>query len=285
LCGRVLTRRATPIAGAVIRLPGAGRQVETDSDGGFELHGLPDESALVRISADGFASESAQVALARGEIDTLTVYLNGLPYLQNCRITTHVYGRGWPPEPLRFCTLTAAAGDVDGGTDIDSVWVEIPATGTLKRLPFDSDQQLYVQTVWASDLPGQGLDTLVGQKVRFMAADYESAVATCTLPGVTRIIDELPEPRFPSGGADTLSGDTLFEWYRFDRGFSVRYHGQIVRIEGGSPAGIAAEFDTPDTVHLFNSAQLDSGDYYWTIEAIDGFGNSSRSAEEVFHAR
>jgi len=285
ISGRVLTRRASGIAGALVSLPGIGRFVETDADGEFELHELPEESAWVRISADGFASDSAQVALARGEIDTLTVYLNGLPYLQGCRITTHVYGRGWPPEPLKFCTLTAGAGDIDGGTDVDSVWVEIPATGTLERLPYNSDQKQYVQTVWASDLPGQLLDTLVGQRVRFNVADYQSAVVTCSLPGVTRIINELPEPHFPAGGADTLSGDTLFEWYRFNRGFSVRYHGQIVRIEGGTPAGIAAEFDTPDTVHLFNSAQLDSGDYYWTIEAIDGFGNSSRSAEEVFHAR
>ena len=242
ISGRVLTRRATPIAGARVSVPGVGRLI-------------------------------------------VTAYLNGLPYLQNCKLTTHVYGRGWPPEPLEFCTLTATAGDIDGASDVDSVWVEIPAIGSSERLSYDSDSRVYVQTLRAADLPGEGLDTLVGQEVRFNVADLESTVAACTLSGVSRIIYDLPEPAFPSGGVDTLSSDTLFTWYRFDHGFGVRYHGQIVRIEGGSPAGIAAEFDTPDTALLVNSGLLNSGDYYWTIEAIDGFGNSSRSAEEVFHAR
>ena len=285
ISGRVLTRRATPIAGARVSVPGVGRLIVTDSAGDFELHGLPEENPWVYVTAEGYASESARVALAKGEIDTLTAYLNGLPYLQNCKLTTHVYGRGWPPEPLEFCTLTATAGDIDGASDVDSVWVEIPAIGSSERLSYDSDSRVYVQTLRAADLPGEGLDTLVGQEVRFNVADLESTVAACTLSGVSRIIYDLPEPAFPSGGVDTLSSDTLFTWYRFDHGFGVRYHGQIVRIEGGSPAGIAAEFDTPDTALLVNSGLLNSGDYYWTIEAIDGFGNSSRSAEEVFHAR
>jgi hypothetical protein len=285
ISGRVLTRRATPIAGAEVRVPAAGRFLQADSDGSFDLRGLPEETAWVYVSADGYSSESARVALTRGVVDTVNAYLDGLPYLQNCRLTTHVYGRGWPPEPLKFCTLTATAGDVDGASDVDSVWVEIPAIGFSQRLPYNSDERLFMQTLWAENLPGQALDTLVGQEVRFYVTDLESTVAACTLPGITRIITTLPEPAFPSGGLDTLSSDTLFAWRRFDRGFGVRYHGQVVRIEGGSPAGVAAEFDTPDTTLLVNSAQLNSGDYYWTIEAIDGFGNSSRSTEELFYAQ
>jgi hypothetical protein len=281
--GRVLTRRATPIAGARVNVPAAGRIVQTDSDGGYDLRGLPEETAWVYVTADGYSPESARVVLTRGVVDTVTAYLDGLPYLQNCRLTTHVYGRSWPPEPLRFCILTASAGDVDGASDVDSVWVEIPAIGFSQRLPYNSDEKLFRQTLWAEDLPGQALDTLVGQEVRFYVTDLESTVAACTLSGITRIITDLPEPAFPSGGLDTLSSDTLFTWRRFDHGFGVRYHGQVVRIEGGSPAGVAAEFDTPDTNLLVNSAELNSGDYYWTIEAIDGFGNSSRSAEELFH--
>jgi len=113
----------------------------------------------------------------------------------------------------------------------------------------------------------------------------ESTAATVTVAGITRIITDLPEPVFPSGGMDTLSSDTVFSWYRFDHGYAVHYHGQVVRVQGGSPAGIAAEFETADTTWLFDVSQLESGDYYWTVEAIDGFGNSSRSAEELFHAR
>jgi len=284
ISGRVFTRRATPIPGASVYLPGMGRFATTDSAGSFDLHGLPEENAWVYFRADGYAPESVLVSLAKGVVDTLTVYLDGLPYLLNCSVTTHVYGRSWPPKPLKFCRLTAAAGDLDGASDVDSVWVEIPAIGYSQRLPYDSDRKLFVQTLWDRDLPGEELDTLVGQEVWFCVVDLESKLTVCTLPGVCRIITELPEPAFPSGGLDSLSSDTLFSWQRFDPGFGVSYHGEIVRIEGGSPTGVAAEFDTPDTAMLVNSSQLATGDYYWTIEAIDGFGNSSRSAEELFHA-
>ena len=285
ISGRVLTRRATPISAARVSVRSAGRAVETDSTGSFELRGLPDESTWVFIAADGYAAESARVALAKGEIDTVTSYLNGLPFVQNCRLTTHVYGRGWPPEPLEFCTLEATAGDVDGEADLDSVWVEIPAIDCSERLSYNSDDKLFVQTLWAEDLPAQSLDTLVGQEVRFHVVDMESTAAMVTVSGITRIMTDLPEPAFPSGGLDTVSTDTVFSWYRFDHGYAVHYHCEVVRIQGGSPAGVAARFDASDTTWLFDSSLLDSGDYYWTVEAIDGFGNSSRSAEEVFHAR
>src|SRR5512138_3011789 len=78
ISGRVLTRRATPLAGAMVGLPSAGRRIETDSNGRFELLGLPDESAWVYVSADGYAAESVRLGLARGVIDTVTTYLNGL---------------------------------------------------------------------------------------------------------------------------------------------------------------------------------------------------------------
>ncbi|HTW92916.1 MAG TPA: carboxypeptidase-like regulatory domain-containing protein [bacterium] len=285
ISGRVLTRRATPIAAARISIPASGRVVETDSAGNFDLRELPAESAWVFVTAQGYAAESSRLALVKGEIDTMTTYLDGLPYLQNCRVTTHVYGRDWPPEPLKFCTLSAMAGDNDGEADVDSVMVQIPAVGYSQRLNYNPDEMMFTQTLYSTDLPGQSLDTLVGQSVRFCVVDMESTEAEVTLDGITRIMTDLPEPAFPSGGLDTLSQDTTFSWYRFDHGFGVTYHGELVRIVSGSPAGVAADFDAADTTWRFQSSLLDSGDYYWTIEAIDQFGNSSRSAEELFHAK
>ena len=283
--GRVLTRRASPIVGARVSIPCAGRLIETDSAGVFDLRGLPEESAWVFITADLYAADSARVALAKGEIRTINAYLNGLPFLQNCRVATHVYGRGWPPDPLQFSTLSATAGDADGTADIDSVWVEIPDMGYSQGLSYDPEERAFVKTLWTKDLPGQSLNALAGQAIRFNVADIESTVATVTVIGITRIITDLPQPSFPIGGVDTLADDTTFLWRRFDRGYAVRYRAEVVRVLSGSPAGVAAEFETADTTWRFAASLLDSGEYYWTVEAIDEFGNSSRSAEELFYAR
>lgn len=284
--GRVLTRRATGIANAEVLVPAAGRVARTDSAGSFGLYGLPDGLLKFQLAADGCVAESVVVALERGRIDKLDVYLDGLPYVQDCRFTTHRQGRDWPPNPLTYCRFTATASDADGETDIDSVWVEIPAVGYARRLDYDPDRQLFTRTLAALLLPGQSLETLMGQSVLFKVADQESAVVQAPPCYLSRIIEYLPEPVFPSGWADTLRGDTTFIWHRFDHGFWVSYHCEIVRIEGGGPAGIAATFDRPapqDTTYLYYAAELTSGDYYWTVEAIDAFGNSARSPEERFH--
>jgi hypothetical protein len=284
--GRVLTRRATGIANAEVLAPGAGRVARTDSLGDFGLYGMSEDSVMFQFRSDGYVPESVPKVLQRGRIDTLDVYLDGLPGLQNCRFTTHLQGRSPPYPPLTYCQFTATASDADGETDIDSVWVEIPAIGYARRLDYDPDLQLFTQTLPVFSLPDSSLDTLMGQSVLFKVADRESAVVQTGPCCLSRIIGFLPAPVFPNGWADTLTGDTTFIWNRFNHGFWVSYHCEIVRIEGGGPAGVVAVFDEPgprDTTHLFDLSGLGSGDYYWTAEATDEFGNSARSAQEPFH--
>lgn len=283
--GRVLTRRATGIGGALVTVPAASRFCHSDSAGRFAFRGLPDDTVVIRVSADGYAPDSVGLELERGRVDTLTRYLNGLPSFSLCRATSHVYGRNWPPVPLTFFRLVARASDLDGDADIDSVWTSIPAVEYSARLPYDPEQRRFGLVVWADSLPDASPETLVGQRIDFLVADLEGAVRVDTSCRVVRILADLPAPAFPSGGLDTLDSDTVFHWHRFDPGYGIGYLGQVVRIESGGPAGVVLEFSTGDTSWPCPAAGLPTGDYYWTIEAVDKWGNSSRSAEERFHVR
>lgn len=288
LVGRVLTRRATGIAGATVFAVSAGRSCATDSSGGFELLGLPVDDVAFHFSARGYAPESAVIALARERIDTTTRYLNGLPVVTGCRVSSHVVGQSWPPEPLYFFRFAAEADDPDGAVDIDSVWLDIPAVGLHHRLTFSPESLDYRGTVWLSSLPLPSPETLVGRPVAFRAQDREFAVSETATSSVHRIIYDLPEPTFPLGGVDTVAQDTTFYWRPFDQGYRVGYRCEIVRIVGGGPAGVVLAATMPgplDTSLAVSRALLPPGDCYWTVEAIDGYGNSSRSAEERFHVR
>jgi hypothetical protein len=287
--GRVLTRRATGIADAEVLVPAAGRIVRTDSTGSFGLYGLPEGSLELQLAADGYVAESVAMTLKRGRIDTLDAYLDGLPYLEDCRFTTHVQA-SWTTQPpftrLVYCQFTATASDADGKTDLDSVWVEIPAIGYARRLDYDPYAQLFTQTLRAESLPDGSLETLMGQPVLFKVADQESAAVQAPPCYLSRIIDSLPAQVFPGGFQDTVSGDTTFVWNRFNYGCWVSYHCEIGRIINFEPAGVVAAFDQAgpqDTTYSYDPSGLASGDYYWTVEAIDEFGNSVRSAEEPFH--
>lgn len=288
LDGRVLTRRAGAIAGAEVLLTEAGRFGFTDSGGRFSLRGLPSGSFQVRLSADGFVSDSVRLELVKGRIDTLVYYLNGRPFFTDYGITGHVWGRGWPPEPLVFFRLKASVDDPDGLSDIDSVWCEVPEVGLNRRLPFDPDAGRFVLTLRDDALPERNPETLVGRDVYFRVVDIEAAVTDAPPCRLARLVRELPVPVFPSGGMDTLSQDTVFTWRALRPGYAVNYRGEVVRIEGGGPAGVVLEFARPgklDTTWQLPYAGLEAGDYYWTVEAFDEFGNSARSAEERFHVR
>jgi hypothetical protein len=285
--GRVLNRRATGIEHAVVTLPAAGRFCHTDSSGDFVLSRLPEGFFVLSIDAAGHAPETAALEFRKGRIDTLTRYLNGLPYFTVSRVTSHVYGQGWPPEPLYFFRLTASATDTDGDADIDSVWAEIAELEISERLTFDPEQGHFRTTLWSNSVPGQNPETMVGQNVEFNVVDIEGAHTIGPECSLSRIIYELPTAVFPAGGVDTVRSDTMLVWNRFRPGFLVSYQGEVVRIEGGGSAGVVLSFETGepnDTTFRLDASKLPTGDYYWTIEAIDGFGNSSRSQEERFHA-
>ncbi len=265
-----------------------GRSCTVDSAGRFELANLPDGNLLVRYAAPGYVPESAIAEVARGRVDSTTRYLNGMPAVDGCRISSHVYYQSWPPEPLYFFRLSTDATDPDGAVDVESVWAEVPAVGLHQRLTFSPESLDYRATVWMSSLPVPHPETIVGRPALFRIADREAAVGADGASAVYRLMYDLPEPAFPLGGVDTVASDTTFYWHRFDKGYRVSYRCEVVLIVGGGPGGVVMAATTPgpaDTSLTVSRSALPAGDCYWTVEAIDEYGNSSRSKEERFNVR
>ncbi len=283
ICGRVLSRNSYGIADVEIFIPQADVITYSDTSGDFGLYVLPEDSMWVFFTHIDYAPESVMVITETGKIDTLTVYLNGLPFLIDYKVTTHRYERNWPPDPLYFCVLSTAAGDIDGEVDIESVWVEIPAFSYIQRLIYDSFKQKFIHTLFVDEIPGQNLEALVGKDILFNIADKDSAVVQSSPCYISRIIYQSPDIIFPKGGLDTLRTDTTFIWHKYTCGFYVYYHGEVVKITGGGPGGVVYSFD----IHEQNDTTcglslLGGGEYYWTLEIIDSLGNSARTKEERF---
>jgi hypothetical protein len=284
--GRVLSRNAYGIADVEISIPDADVITYTDTSGNFGLYVLPEDSMYVFFTHDSYSPESAIIAPKISEIDTIIVELNGLPYFIDCKVTTHYYDRNLPAGPLYFCELSAITGDIDGDIDIESVLVEIPALSYSQRLNYDPDIQMFMHKLYADELPGMTLEALVGKQIFFEVIDKDNTVVRSSPYYISRIMYQSPDIIFPSGGLDILTVDTTFIWHKYDYGFGVYYHGEIVRIISGGPAGVAFEFEVlsqNDTTYNVSVSVLDPGEYYWTLEVIDDFGNSARSKEERFY--
>ncbi|KPJ73482.1 hypothetical protein AMJ52_03635 [candidate division TA06 bacterium DG_78] len=284
--GRVLSRNSYGIAEVEVSIPDVDVITYTDTSGDFGLYVLPEDSMYIFFTHDSYSPESAIIVPKTSEIDTIIVELNGLPYFINCDVTTHYYDRNLPAGPLYFCELSTIAGDIDGDIDIDSVLVEIPALSYSQRLNYDPDIQMFMHKLYADELPGMTLEALVGKQIFFKIIDKDNTAVRSSPYYISRIIYQSPDVIFPSGGLDVLIADTTFIWHKYDYGFYVHYHGEIVRIIGGGPAGVASEFDVfaqNDTTYNVSVSILDPGEYYWTLEVIDSFGNSARSKEERFY--
>ena len=282
--GRVLSRNSYGIADVEISIPQADVITYTDAHGDFGLYVLPEGRMWVFFTHDNYSSESTMVVTKEGKLDTLMIYLNGLPYFINCEVTTHHYDEHLPAEPLYFCRLSTVASDIDGEIDIDSVWVEIPALFYAKRLIYDSFKREFNYILLAEELPGQNLETLVGKNIFFNIADKDSTVVQSSPYYVSRIIHQLPKVIFPSGGADILTTDTTFIWHKYNNGFYVRYYGEIARTSEGEP--VVYEFnilEQNDTTYSLDISVLNEGEYIWTLEIIDSLGNSARNRKQKFY--
>jgi hypothetical protein len=284
---RVMTRRATGISGATVTVESAGRYEYTDSIGWVGLYGLPPCSSWVSAQASGYAPESVRMCFTRGRTDTFSWYLDGQPYLRKYSVTTHRNYHDYPRNPDNFFQLSTQAGDPDGASDIDSVWAEIPGLDLAYPLEYDQTLHDYTITLNADSLPGGSLEALAGTPVYFYVVDRESVVTQSDPCTVTRIIYDSLYPGFPSGEGqmDSVHGFTTFAWRPFNEGYWVRYRGDIVKDIGfGEELVETDSFFTAgplDTTFRYDASSL-RDTFLWTLEAIDTFGNSCRSKEEVF---
>jgi hypothetical protein len=284
--GRVTSRNAYEIADVEVFIPFADAITYTDTCGEFSLYVLPEDSMYIFFVHENYALESTMVVPEKGKIDTLTMELNGLPYFTEYEATTHYYDRNLPADPLYFCELSTIAGDIDGEIDIDSVWVEIPDLSYSRKLDYDLDEQKFIYTLYTDELPGQTLEALVGEAIFFNIADKGGAIVQSPPYYIARIIYQAPGVIFPIRGTDILMFDTTFVWHKYNYGYYVSYHGEIIKIISGGPAGVVQYFnvsDQNDTTFYVNISILNLGEYYWTLEVIDDFGNSARSKEYRFY--
>jgi len=282
--GRVLSfyepRRS--IAGAsVIMQPGNHASI-SDADGFFRINGLNAGNYIITCTADGYHMDTMNLDL--NENIQHQFLLDGLPGFRQSSITTHHRSRWFPLEETYFLEIETEATDPDGIGDIDYVVCKIAGIDFADTLQAALETGIFTLTLFSSDLPVTSIHKLIGQEFELIVADDYGIETSLSNLYLTRIIDEVPVIISPVE-LETVQGPTIrFQWQEIILPYASSFSIEIFQINLGIALKIdeVSGIDAGETEYTYES-DLPAGDYFWTLNIVDEFGNSSSSREGVFN--
>lgn len=228
--------------------------------------------------------------------------LNGAPYVVSQKICSRKIDQYYP-NPKYFINVSASVADPNGINDIDSVWffIAYPSTVSLAAdtffypMTYDISARLFQGTIYNDALPTKKIQWLVGKPLQIKSRDSHKAINYSTPFYVSRIIENIANPLYPTTNPSTSIKDTtgptpLLHWSSPGvTGYNYTYSITISQIISGVHNDIGTYSNIASINNAFqfpgdnSGAILDPGDYVWTITVIDDLGNYSRSKEASFY--
>ncbi len=263
------------------------RFTRTDSAGEFMFNDLKSGSYTIIAQREGYDSDTIAITLVDHLV--LEIYLDALPRFQRVALTTHRYGRYFPPEDLYFLLIDVWVSDRDGNSDIVKMEYAIADLGfqdTLRLVEFpDAYTARFVVQRTPQDFQLPSLHTLIGKAFTFQVEDQSGQRTTSPPYYLTRIVETLPVVVQPTGlqTISTAQDTILFQWEAVYLPYPFMFRVEIYRLDFGVTtlvqrmAGIAAD---QTTVAYRND--LTPGDHFWVVYIVDEYGNTSRSREGAF---
>ncbi len=281
LSGRVVLKNqlSVGVAGAFVSmLPGAAIAV-TDSLGYFVFQNPSTAVQAVVIRKNNFVTDTAAVTLARGESRQLTIELNAVPALSAVRIVTRKIDLWWP-NPIYSASISASADDLNGVSDLDSVWISVDSLNF--SMSYSVTGKNFQATLYASQLPTNTLEWLIGRPCTIRARDKSGAVGVSAPAFAARIIDDEAVPVYPAA-QDTALSSPEFKWTPPSSLFPFSYSIAVVRLDAGTQTAVWSQSAIGSYVRTFQyPAVLQAGLYFWTISIVDEYGNIAQSKESSF---
>jgi hypothetical protein len=283
LSGQVLTlyhpRVAIPQATVLIQ-PG-NLVVLSDTDGLFRFNNLETGNYTLICQASGYRLDSATVNIQANSNHTFL--LDGLPLFEQISIKAHHRSRWFPLEEIYFIEFESMVNDPDGIGDIQSVICEIPSMNYSDTLQAEIEAGKFSSILFDSDLPVSSVHQLIGREIYFVVEDDFGTKTISDAKFLTRIIEQTPQLLSPIELQSIDSFPINFQWERISVPYPATLKIEIFQIN----LGIAFKADEIEEIAINDknyiySENLNPGDYFWTINIVDEFGNSSSSREGTF---
>ena len=255
--------------------------VLSNEDGHFRFNNLQPGDYTLVCQAEGYQIDSVAISIQASFEHTFL--LDGLPQFEQISIEAHHRSRWFPLEEIYFIEFETIVSDPDGMGDIQSVIYQIPSMDYADTLQAGIDAGKFSSTLFDSDLPAPSVHQLIGRQIYFVVKDDFGTITTSEAKFLTRIIEETPQLISPVELHSIESLPINFQWERISVPYPATLKIEIFQIN----LGIAFKADEIENIEVSSksysySENLNPGDYYWTINIVDEFGNSSSSREGTF---
>lgn len=294
--GRVANRASEPLADVTVRLTrrsadtaGTTPSFTTQSGAEGQFRFSEVEMGSYRLVAEkaGYAASAARTIEVDpgGTTKAGRLILNALPVFTRVVLRTLRVEQPAQTSDALFLEVMAEVEDPDAQPGIDSVLLAIPEEDyTVELLRALDPPNRFVRSLPESALPA-GLHALLGRSMRLVARDRDGAVSRTPPQKLVRVIEASPVPVAPQG---TVTETTLtFSWEPVQLPYSFTYRVEVVRREGGSEVLAARIEEIPSDrtqvqVTLSLAPEERPKDFYWTVSAVDRYGDEGRSAPMSF---
>ena len=253
----------------------------TDEDGRFLFTALQAGGHQLIAAKSGYDSIRVDIPADSVVNGGIFIYMNTRPLFENLRIHSEYIDQWWP-EPVLSVIAEATVHDADGEGDIESLWLNIADydSGFVFATTFRPDS--FVLRLEEQDFPGNDLADIVGKSLRATVLDRDSSRSVITDAKLVRIISPSPEAIAPTGLA-VADPSPLFEWQPFIAAYRFSYFVSVYFIRAGVPTLMFTSDPLPvQQLNYQYPDSLSSGTYFWTVSALDAFGNIGRSKEASF---
>jgi hypothetical protein len=269
------------IAGAEVCLWPQRIITTTNADGTFRFNELESGKYKVVCTKPGFSSDSIEIDIPIAS--TMDFFLDGLPYFQEFKITTHHISQWFPAEDSYYLEIEVTASDSDGVEELDIAWMDIPEMGISDTLQESSTAGLFTHTIIPQEVSNRFIHSFVGKEFYFYLRDNFGSQIVSPPKFITRIVENVPVLDFPIQW-DTVSEFPFdFTWQAIYLPFPFSLRLELFRIFSGFNAQVDEISDIPGNSSSYSyNKTLEAGDYFWVLYIVDEFGNCSRSKEGSF---
>ena len=272
------------LSGARVEVLGSGLVGIVDTSGMYFIDGILPGDYSVVASIAGYTSDTGEVEIIPGAVDSLNFTLDGIPVVRWASVLS-VHKSYYSGDEGVWIELSAGVMDPDLWVDIDSVWVEVrDSVLVLTQDSVVSSWDVVYGGVIANSFGGDPLVVLVGEDFSFCVEDKIGVRETPVRETLVRIIADVPVPVYPLTG-DTVSFPCTFSWEKFTVDFSFEYEFAIWSVEEGVDLAMGERYEVTEIPSSQDSltveVELSPGTYYWSIAVVDSVGNRSERVEKI----
>ncbi len=254
-------------------------EVVTDSIGYYQLPEIPAGKYTLIASKYSLTPDTTNFQISIGEHLSINFSMNAFPTILSTKVLTRKIDQWWP-NPVYFAEITATVDDVNGISDIDSVWFNVDSL--MFPMAYSLADKNFHLTIYSYQFPSNNIEWLVGKQLYIVARDLTKSIGRSNTFFISRVIEQEAVPSYPEF-QDTTTVSPVFTWVAPSVRFLYTYTLTVVRMDAGTQETVWTQDNIGNYLLSYTyPSTLTTGNYFWTISVVDEYGNYSCSKQSSF---